>query len=367
MSFRIITLAALMTCLVSCAQGQSLLIQYTFDEESGAAIDTGGGANSNGTLGPNTTRSSNTPGQVSSMALDLTAEGTESFVNGGDSAEVDTLASFTLTTWLFLEGLNGEQDGSGNVRLLAKQGPDPFDGFSWNLNSPNFGIRGTDNFRTGLFIGGESSFDFAFSSEDVYADEWAFLAVTYDGTLEEENTAFYFGDTEMEVVLLGDVAESIAAGPVNSTSGIADFGIGFTDAAPDVDFAAFGLMDDVRVYEGVLSLEQVEAVRLENLTVAPIPSCDPNTGGDINGDGQVTFPDFLILSDSFGQEVDSHAKGDINCDGTVSFPDFLILSDNFGTAGPAAQVPEPSGAILLVGWLSTLVMRRSRCISAALY
>lgn len=344
--------------LGSYANGQELLVRYTFDEESGPAIDQGGGASSNGTLGATATRSSNTPGMISPFALDLREEGTDSFVTAGDAAEVDTLESFTLTTWLLLEDLNDNFGGSGNVRLLAKQGPDPFNGFSWNLNRPNFGLRGPDNFRTGLFVGGEDEFAFAFASEDVFADEWAFLAVTYDGTTDFENTGFYFGDTESEVILLGEIFESITAGPVNSTEGVADFGIGFTDAAPNVDFSAVGFMDDVRVYSGALTLEQLEEVRMENLIVMEQPACDAETGGDINGDGAVSFPDFLILSSNFGTDASSHTEGDLDCDGTVAFADFLILSSNFGATGGAAAVPEPNAWSLVAPCLLLLFATR---------
>lgn len=69
--------------------------------------------------------------------------------------------------------------------------------------------------------------------------------------------------------------------------------------------------------------------------------------GDINDDGMVNFPDFLILSDSFSQTVETGANGDLNKDGVVDFSDFLILSANFGQTS-AAPVPEPSGLLLIV-------------------
>ena len=335
--------------MTAFATGQELLIRYTFDEESGIARDTGSGVSSDGILGPGAMRIDDTPGDASPFALDLREPGDSVFVNGGDSVEVDTLESFTLTTWLYLEGLNADQGGSGNVRLIAKQGPAPdFNGFSWNLNGPNAGERGPDNFRTGLFIGGEEGFAFAFAAEDAFADEWAFLAVTYDGTQLDENVGFYYGDEGTEVYLLDDFFEDLAAGPVASTAGEADFGIGFTDAAPGVDFAAVGFQDDVRVYDGVLTLEQLEEVRLENL-VFEGPVCDPNSGGDLDENGEVDFADFLILSGNFGMQTDTHLDGDINCNGEVDFPDFLALSANFGTAVAAANVPEPSAA-----WMSLM-------------
>jgi len=360
--FRTATVFLFLFSVLAPASSQELLIQYTFDEGSGPALDAGNGVAANGTFGSTATRTDDTPGGASPFALDLRATGTESFVNGGDAAKVDTLESFTLTTWLKLEGLNADQGGSGNVRLIAKQAGGDFPGISWNLSGPTDGERGPDNFRTGLFIGGESGFGFEYSSENVSADNWAFLAVTYDGTEEFENAAFYFGDEESETILLGDeFFLDIPAGPVASTAGDADFGIGFTDGAPGTDFSADGYQDDVRVYSGVLSLEQLEAVRLENLVSSL--SCDPSSMGDIDGDGTVAFADFLTLSSNFGRSDDvTVADGDIDCSGDVAFADFLILSQNFGlTIGGAQAVPEPAtfsllGLALVVG----LQLRRRR-------
>ena len=168
-----------------------------------------------------------------------------------------------------------------------------------------------------------------------------------------------FGDETTETMMIGDeIPETILAGPVASTAGEANFGIGFTDAAPGIDFAANGFQDDVRVYSGALTLEQLEAVRLENLP----GDCDPNSGGDLDGNGIVEFADFLTLSGNFAMMVDSHEQGDIDCNGTVEFADFLELSGNFGkTIGEAASVPEPTGAwALTIALLSCLARRPQR-------
>ncbi len=72
---------------------------------------------------------------------------------------------------------------------------------------------------------------------------------------------------------------------------------------------------------------------------SPLP-LTPRSVGDLDDDGEVQFTDFLILSESFGTDVDPFTSGDINGDGTVSFEDFLILSENYGKAVEAlfAQV-----------------------------
>ena len=90
--------------------------------------------------------------------------------------------------------------------------------------------------------------------------------------------------------------------------------------------------------------------------------CNPDTKGDLDGDGSVGFADFLVLSGNFGNEVSSHTEGDIDCDGSVGFSDFLALSANFGTTVAAAQsVPEPDAVALLgVAGMVCVAFRRRR-------
>jgi hypothetical protein len=62
-----------------------------------------------------------------------------------------------------------------------------------------------------------------------------------------------------------------------------------------------------------------------------IDSADvPRLAADLNGNGSVDFSDFLILAESFGQQVEEGEGGDMDSDGTVGFTDFLILADTFG-------------------------------------
>lgn len=61
------------------------------------------------------------------------------------------------------------------------------------------------------------------------------------------------------------------------------------------------------------------------------PSVDiPLLEGDFDGDGTVSFADFVVLSTNYGQDVEAGRNGDIDGDGSVSFVDFVTLSNNFG-------------------------------------
>ncbi|ARN74803.1 dockerin type I domain-containing protein [Oceanicoccus sagamiensis] len=52
---------------------------------------------------------------------------------------------------------------------------------------------------------------------------------------------------------------------------------------------------------------------------------------DTNGDGSVTFSDFLVLSENFETQTEQGAAlGDFNGNGLVDFSDFELLSGQFG-------------------------------------
>jgi len=86
--------------------------------------------------------------------------------------------------------------------------------------------------------------------------------------------------------------------------------------------------------------------------------------GDLDGNGDVAFADFLILSNNFGNESVGYAGGDINLSGRVDFADFLLISDSFGFATAAEPVPEPSGTLIVsIGAMCFFRLRSSRKVA----
>ncbi len=87
--------------------------------------------------------------------------------------------------------------------------------------------------------------------------------------------------------------------------------------------------------------------------------------GDFDGDGEVAFADFVVLSENFGQTVDSYTAGDIDCDGEVAFADFVVLAENFGKRGGAvaAAVPEPAGLTLVLTAFGCLLLPSRRSLT----
>jgi len=84
--------------------------------------------------------------------------------------------------------------------------------------------------------------------------------------------------------------------------------------------------------------------------------------GDLDGDGNVAFSDFLTLSANFNDPTKTgYAEGNIDLQNGVAFADFLVLSTNFNkTPEPlAVAVPEPSTLGPL--WIASLAfLRRGR-------
>lgn len=78
--------------------------------------------------------------------------------------------------------------------------------------------------------------------------------------------------------------------------------------------------------------------------------------GDLDGDGDVAFADFLTLSANFGQPG-TYAEGNVDLSDDISFADFLTLSANFGNTPTTAAVPEPCGLVL-----SSLLLLSCGCL-----
>lgn len=81
--------------------------------------------------------------------------------------------------------------------------------------------------------------------------------------------------------------------------------------------------------------------------------------GDIDGDGEVTFSDFLTLARDYGA-TSGRQNGDLDYSGDIGFPDFMILSRNFGRDGSTAQVAAPEPASANLAWLAVFAILRCR-------
>ncbi len=77
---------------------------------------------------------------------------------------------------------------------------------------------------------------------------------------------------------------------------------------------------------------ELKEIYAENLTTTP-----QGWPGDINGDGCVTFDDFVLFGNAYGTSIGNpnyNPLADLNNDGKVDFNDFVLFGNVYGTCKP---------------------------------
>lgn len=178
------------------------------------------------------------------------------------------LAQFTFTGWLNARDLS---IGSGGNRiafaLAAANGP----GFDL-VHLADGSLRlGVNQWPDGAGGGGPMSSPGLITADpDAGAANWVFVAVTYDGTAAEQNTAFYRGTANQAAQF--DLVGSYNRGPI-VTSGpltLGNFGtvVGARTATGPTGSRVFrGLMDEIQVFDRVLSLAEIQEAQMTAVQV----------------------------------------------------------------------------------------------------
>jgi hypothetical protein len=84
-------------------------------------------------------------------------------------------------------------------------------------------------------------------------------------------------------------------------------------------------------------------VNVPNGNGQPNPQCDTDTDGygnvcdaDVNNDGVVGNPDYVPITNNFGQPTATFPGADVNCDGVIGNPDYVPITNNFASpVGPS--------------------------------
>ena len=182
----------------------------------------------------------------------------------GNDATMGYMAALTICGWINCADLH---IGSGGNRIV------------YALDTQNHGFDLVHDAGGALKLGINEWPDFvpAVSSAMITADpaggtnNWVFFAVTYDGTQSSQNVSFYFGNGDLPAQ--PDVVQNYNKGPILQ-SGI--LGIGnanattwFAGGTGTNGVRSFrGLIDEIHIFNQVLSVDEIQAVQTAGETVA---------------------------------------------------------------------------------------------------
>ena len=254
---RIAAFSAILAGLFGSSAQAALLVHYTFDNAADRLADTGTGtpapltaigSNSFVTNTPSGSGAAYSNGAGSNAYLTTGTSGNPD--TGTDPATTDGLTPFTVTLWVNLQAAPAVND-----RLISDWNPvDLNQGFDLRINSDS-----ASNFQLGAVVNNNTQF----SSANILTanNGWAFIAFTYDGTQATNNALLYTGTASASTSTLGNALSINAGAMVNNSN---DLQIGGT-AASGSDRSPSALFDDVRMYDSVLTLEELELVRLANV------------------------------------------------------------------------------------------------------
>ena len=293
-----ITTIVLLSMTVSPVKGVELLGYWAFEEtDFGADAVDSSGNDINGTYeGEANPDAEGAPGFGSGLELD----GFDSSVwlgPGDENGLGDLTSGFSVMAWI-----KPDQFGSKN-RVLGSVPWEANSGWGW----------GTVRDELEITTWGVKDYDQPVPLE---LEEWAHVAIV----LDEDFEAFFYHNGEE----VGSVTHPSEGGPT-----INDFYIGVACCPGQESFSGF--LDEVAVFEGTLTAEQVNNAM--TLGVLNYDGGGPTNPFDFDGDGSLGEGDINILSAAIATGS-TDLKYDVNSDSSVSVADlndFVTNPSNLNT------------------------------------
>ena len=205
-------------------QDTSCVLSLNFNDNNGTVARDGSFSGNDGTIDGVTWQDE---GWVS-------FDGTNDYVDCTASADFDFTTNLTLSAWVKANSI------SGWPRIISKFGvsPAPYSGYEMLIGSP-----GSDKLTFGVNIDG--TFYAMFGTKVLSTNTWYYLVITYDGSVAK----FYIDGEE----------DSCGSGNCNQVGSIItnneNLQIGRWPGDSDGYFN--GSIDDVRVYNRVLSAQEI--------------------------------------------------------------------------------------------------------------
>ncbi len=254
---------------VSVAQAD-LIAHYTMEEASGAITDQVGGETAEPVDTGHAYGAASYPGFGS--ATGLTDNGSWQ-LDATESAELQALTNnFTVASWVYIDSeLRAAKTGTNanNDRVIG-------DDVAWDGDAWSFGIR------DGNLLFTKNGVVDVFSTVTVPTDQWVHIAVAVSST------------TGVEYYLNGTLAQTVG-NTAGCNAGDDVFGVGRSYGNGEAQWFA-GSLDDVRVYNNVLTEAEVAALMDSGNTAVLIAPADGATTQPIDVDLQWSAPSVLAPS-----------------------------------------------------------------------
>ena len=241
---RIISSTKTLTNDTPLGAANGLVGLWTMDGgDFGAAVYDGSGNNNIGYVYNNATTSVKTIGKLGQAVV---LDGTNDYVDVGSAAVLDNLTTMTVCAWVFTTGYD-----AGGYNGIVDKSSNGSNGWGlYLLNSPGFGFLSS----TGE---GKENFDIG----SLHLNTWNHLCGTSDGTDAPAGVALYLNGT----VVTGSGGDLGTFNDASFTVKIGAIGSGGSQ-----DFYHNGKIDDVRIYNRVLSATEIKQLyRLGQIKVVP--------------------------------------------------------------------------------------------------
>lgn len=297
---------------------------WRFDEEASPGLDSSGNDHTGQIRGD--AAWVNDPERGGVMDFD----GDQDYLEVEDTDLLSIEGDITIAAWanfVSFESWNSIVSKSGADETNK---PAPYDMYTSNNN----------NGRVSMFIGnGSNSLQNNIATDPPELGVWQHIAAT----VSADGEVFHYLNGEPN----GE--GTIEAEAVDNDTNL------FIGSRADFVTNMLGQLDDVAIFNEVLTPEQINTIRLGDF--GPFGVGGDFILGDFNSDGVLNLDDYNIMLANFHM-VGAYADGDLDFDGVVGFTDFVGFRKAWHAANPvgaAVSVPEPScmavfGTLLLLLW-----------------
>ena len=261
-------------------------------------------------------------------------DGDQDYLEVEDTDLLSVEGDITIAAWAKFVSFESWNSIVSKTGVDETNKPAPYDVYTSNGN----------NGRVSMFIGnGSDSLQNNIATDPPELEVWQHIAVT----VSEDGEVFHYLNGEPN----GEGA--VQADAIDNDTNL------FIGSRADFVTNMLGQLDDVAIFNEVLSPEQINTIRLGEFGQFGVGG--DFIAGDFNDDGVLDLDDYSILLTNF-HTPGEYADGDFNFSGNVDLGDFVGFRaawEKANAAGAAASVPEPS-CLALFGISFLLMLRHAQ-------